>query len=252
MVNLNSCHAKLSRARLHKEALEEEIRIFGRSNAQNVASEIDNQTGEKFWSIKGPITNPPDSLSLVLGDALYNYRAALDHLAWSVVEKCGGIPNGSTAYPICAREEIWNGRGTKDKISGMSPQAIAMVKAEQPCYAKNPVRGRNLSSLNLLNNVDKHRHLHLVVTGTDGGLFSEPLPVHFVNLNLVYQGPVDNQTILAHVPSDYNHVDFFPAFGITFDPGRPEASGESVIDVIYSIDFIVDGIVSSIESVLFP
>ncbi|MCH7826318.1 MAG: hypothetical protein IH849_16095 [Acidobacteria bacterium] len=106
--------------------------------------------------------------------------------------------------------------------------------------------------LELLNNVDKHRHLHLVTASTDGGFFNPGLPIQLADATFIHQGAVDNNTILARVPSGYKHVNFAPVMGIAFDPRGQEVPGESVIALMSLINYIVGDIVNEFDHAFFP
>src|SRR5690348_11247423 len=42
----------------------------------------------------------PAEWSAIVGDAVHNLRAVLDHLAWRMVELAGGKPSRDTSFPI--------------------------------------------------------------------------------------------------------------------------------------------------------
>ena len=83
----------------------------------------------------------PTDIPLILGDAIHNLRAALDHAAWQLVEAGGGIPSKDTYFPIGdALHEYQSaiGNGERQKIA---PGALS-IKAFGCCL---PIGGCRIS-----------------------------------------------------------------------------------------------------------
>jgi hypothetical protein len=76
--------AKYQRAQKHMEDFQSAVDLFRDSNRDSVGAKIDEETGDAIYYVKSvPVV--PDSISLILGDALHNLRSTLDHLAHAVV-----------------------------------------------------------------------------------------------------------------------------------------------------------------------
>ena len=94
----------------------------------------------------------PDDWGLVVGDAVHNLRAALDHLAWALVEVSGGTPSRDTCFPIAMSQTA---------IAQSLPRALAGARPEVLAFARRlkPYRGGNvhLDRIHSLDIVDKHR-----------------------------------------------------------------------------------------------
>lgn len=172
MANFDSPHAKLNRAIEQADALDRTL-----SPLSNLASykTVDNETGEQIYRLDD-VPPIPDSLNLVIGEILYNFRCSLDHLIWQLVLSENNIPNYQNEFPIFDNVSKYEAK-KPSKLRGLSNPIISIIDSLQPCYST----GDNdywkwLWYLQVLNNVDKHRHLlvtrrtlgkRLRVSGTD-------------------------------------------------------------------------------------
>jgi hypothetical protein len=240
---------KIARAHEHLKALEREIQAFARSKPCAVVSDFDPKTGEKFWRVQGDPAPPPVTLSPIIGDALYNFRSALDHLVWQLIKANGKRPSERSAFPICKTAESFE-RHARLKIKGLAPGAQTAIERHQPYHGRNPWREERLLWLDSLCNIDKHRHLNLTTAATEGGLWSRGLPIDAPSPYFIHEGAVENDTELARVPGEHMDVEFYPAIGVAFGQGSP-AAGVSVREVLASIEVIVESIVDSF-SPFFP
>lgn len=124
------------------------------------------------WTLH--ITEQPDpQLAVILGDALFDIRSALDHLAVALA------PPGrrrQARFPIEAKN-IWAKEGRRyvvrdpkarkswrTTVEGMAPEAVAFIESLQP-YRKATPEKDTLFTLNRLENADKHRQLTLFAPG---------------------------------------------------------------------------------------
>jgi hypothetical protein len=85
--------------------------------------------------------------ALLIGDAVVNLRAALDHMAWSLsVAHRGSPPTPLNArwrgiqFPICLTEEMWSQAvgGQRSRLWALPPELIAVVKKLQPLATSRP------------------------------------------------------------------------------------------------------------------
>jgi hypothetical protein len=117
--------------------------------------------------------NPPVDISICAGEALYQLRSALDHIAFEPVKanKTGQPlpPNWEETCEFPLRCKLSKGatlprpQGEFERVLPcISPVAFAFIQALQPYY------GSGLSEimgwLAHLSNIDKHRYLNLTVT----------------------------------------------------------------------------------------
>jgi len=100
------------------------------------------------------LDRPPQvdpTLALIVGDALHNYRAGLDHLAYALVRLNNGCPTTSTSYPIELGSAVSGGVSTK--AQGVIDEVYGLDDGRMVSH---------LRGLAALDNIDKHRHLHVV------------------------------------------------------------------------------------------
>jgi hypothetical protein len=160
---LRGCRAKLDRAYEHLEAFEPE---FFAATKQGIPitfrSEFDSQT--QTVSIKiADVPEIPDRWMLIAADALQNFRAALNHLAWELailgLRRCDETrePIWRTEFPIATEPEKFRA----DTIADLHPLHQAMIKGFQPYHRGNLAPVYPLARLQRLTNTDKHRTLQL-------------------------------------------------------------------------------------------
>jgi hypothetical protein len=178
--SLEGCRQKQRRGMKHLEDLDAAIAEWVGVEAKPyaIAGRFDTQRRE--YVVTGKIVKPLDDLLLwgvMFGDALHNFRSALDHLVWQLVRLDSG--NDGTAdnqFPICSTgASYWsigkNGRpSTRDRtLHGVSDAHKALIDQMQP-YRTPTQPGSSLAALNVLRdlaNHDKHRLVHLTMLAVD-------------------------------------------------------------------------------------
>lgn len=118
----------------------------------------------------------PPRVGLLLGDTVHNFRSALDHVAWFMVERGESPPatlskkkQRRVAFPI-AFDETWFDDSLQRMLPGVSSADIALVRRVQPYHASaRKRRTRSLAVLGALDNLDKHRTVQPVLTWPTGG-----------------------------------------------------------------------------------
>jgi hypothetical protein len=104
-------------------------------------------------------------LPLILGDALHNFRSALDHVAWQLARRQQGRqPRSLVSFPICEGHERFNSRSVWTHLWEIGPSERATIENLQPY--RQVFTGDLVHPLTLLsacNNKDKHRLLHVIV-----------------------------------------------------------------------------------------
>ncbi len=169
---------KIERAHYHIELLGQEVgKFFKQYYGDIIAVQCDLKTRDKVWVIAEEPTPPPLYLSTIIGDALYNLRSALDHLVYELIRANRKQPNGRSQFPIVSTNEVDYDRVAPIQVQGMDPYAAAAIKRLQPYNRSHRHNNKMLRLLNHLGNVDKHRHLHLVVPASGGWLFSNPISI---------------------------------------------------------------------------
>lgn len=164
---LESSWAKFHRASTHLGDLDREIvRIMGEHPE---AIDTDRQVDAEEAFLR--VTRVPGfrEAGLFLGDAVTNYRAALDHLTWDLV-KLGSHPRLTpkqamqVQFPLAnSAKEFGDQQGRR--APGISDDEWNIVRDYQP-YRRDD-RGRALRFLRALSDTDKHRFIvPAVVTHT--------------------------------------------------------------------------------------
>ena len=157
---LQSSWSKFNWAQKHLAAFDSALqRSFDpQRHAVSVKAEIkvSGDTAEAIVRVASiPIVR--DDCGLTLGDALQNFRATLDHLAWDLV-KLGSIPRPKRPqdiyFPMAKSFQTWKGR-VDDWLPGVPPKQRATIRRYQP-YRRGP-QSRAMRLLRDLSDHDKHR-----------------------------------------------------------------------------------------------
>jgi hypothetical protein len=169
-----SWRLKLERAREHVKSFDAELAAFVQRERHGVNFTFEPDP-EPTYHIGRVTTVPaiPIEFGLLIGDAIHNYRSALDHLMWALCWKCLGTePWQRTQFPIATTEAAW--QSWSKAWSQLSPELVAQVDWFQPYYRPNP-DNMILSWLARLDNEDKHRTIRPTLFATkDIALFPEP------------------------------------------------------------------------------
>lgn len=167
----DSAWRKWDWAARYAEALQSDIERFASDTEADPSVTVRAEYNPKrhaFVLLVDTVNALPPEWSLRLGDIAFNWRSALDHLAWAVVSRGNAPPVGNPAYsdigfPISKSDVKFQGALAK-KLPGTLPQDIALIRRYQP-YRRTPPRLvplHALSVLALLNNHDKHRQIQPV------------------------------------------------------------------------------------------
>jgi len=154
----SSAHAKLTRASHLQEALARDLEVLGAAQSYTIVKDTDSATGYcRFRFSSVPVM--PNDLDLRIGEVLYNYRCALDHLVWQLALSKGNQPDEHNEFPIFNNADKYE-KAKVIKLHGLSPDAIAVIDRFQPfqCVLPNDYWWY-LWYLYRLSNADKHRQL---------------------------------------------------------------------------------------------
>jgi hypothetical protein len=247
---LDGAYRKLSRGVHHRNETNRRTKAYVKTKPYAMHSEFDANAGEKRWIVDRVIRTPPVGLSNAIGDAIYNFRSALDHLAYQLVVANGNVPTRQTAFVLADSPGLWN-RVWKQRTHGMSDPAIALIRSCQPCFETHHYRALWGSQLEALSNIDKHRHLYLTLAATTGGLFSQTIP--FGSKWYVHQGPINENapTVMATIETKTDTDMEYGFFGdVTFgDPGP--ACNEAVYPALMSFGVFVEGLLNDFGAKFF-
>jgi hypothetical protein len=168
-VSLNSCWAKVNRAKQHRDALEAYIgETFSiKANLPTLGAKFDTESREHIVYINhvpdlGPFL---DNVALFIGDVVHNLRCALDHLAFQLArgESLAPKQQRKVQFPIFDKEEDFH---RKCYLGDIAPEHRKIIEELQPYHG---LAGRpdswsgsyihQLALLRDLDNMDKHRML---------------------------------------------------------------------------------------------
>lgn len=207
----------------------------------------DPQTGHQSIGIRS-VEEPPEAISLIIGDVLQNFRASLD-LAWQLTIANGNtppipIPPGSEwrriEFPVFLSENDFSKNGLRE-IWGVSDEIRDLISGVQPFTAGQEAAAQPLWVLQELTNIDKHRTLHLTahfIKGVTGA--SEPLKAGQMEvLEMISTGIFKNEAVLMVVAFDPPQAELkFEAkatLDIAFDERSAPADGVPVFAELLTI-----------------
>lgn len=158
---LESADLKLIRAQKHIEAIRDIALDYNGREPSVIIKHPGGSDELKF------IEAPPEAISVVAGEAIYQIRSALDHLAFLLVKlnRSGNILppewEENCAFPlrhnVPTKPPAFN--CFERTLPGIDIQAFTFIESVQP-YNRGDV-GVFLGRLAILSNIDKHRHLNL-------------------------------------------------------------------------------------------
>lgn len=236
---------KVERAKHHVRDLET---IFGRYVSDNVKRLAPERKHRllKRGQVARPATFPKHTPT-VLGDALHNLRASLDHAYCILIEHNGGTADDYARFPFYQKRSELEGSINGQKKAGKSPsEAIcaAIVDEMQP-YDGGKL---GLYGLHRLDITDKH----LVLIPTEPRMHIGRL--EFLDERGIPRAAMHNLTLAMSDSSARRGAEFIgagpggavlhddpkTAFDICFEKGQP-FEGESIIKVVGSLSEAVAG-----------
>ncbi len=178
---LDGCLEKLRWGDQHTRMLYREI---GRENG-SVLVRIEFDADESaFFGKLLHLPELPPRWSLILGDAIHNYRSVLDYLAYEVVRLDSGSYWSDSQFPIItdpAKNAGWRVRGTLDRLT---PEHRALIDRHQP-YRRGDLdaaKSDPLAKLADLSNEDKHR---LLLPGYTRAQWPTGITYRFIDCKMV-------------------------------------------------------------------
>jgi hypothetical protein len=164
---LDDARAKLSRANLHAEALRADIRDAGQGEPYTIplAEDLDEDTGDLHLRVAYE-TARPERWGLLIGDALHNFRSALDNAWWQLaVRHLGREPTEKEAPKIQFPIKRPGGRWNPDHVRGWVGDNATKFAGDVQIDERGERAGvfHPLVELARLANIDKHRNIHLAV-----------------------------------------------------------------------------------------
>lgn len=164
---LVGCWLKIERAYEHINNVQAEAVAFAKANPYNIRQEYDEKAGQLVLLFTHCVDLPP-RLSILIGEALYQARSALDHLVWQLIIHNEQPPPPKSGFPIFTTPDGYKSRG-KPMVKGMAASAEARIQSLQPYCRGTAFQDDPLWILQEMNNADKHRLLVLTRMFIGGG-----------------------------------------------------------------------------------
>ncbi len=285
--NARSFELKLARAVEHLEDVRDPLERWHKACLNSLREKPDpDEPGYYCAWIDAPEIDA-QRLSLSIGDCLQCFRSTLDHLAFELASAFT-IPvtkeiEQDSSFPILSDVNRSGAFGqgpdkwlsAKAKVCGMHPDAQTVIEGLQPYKRGQAYETDTLWRLGQLNNIDKHRALHVATRVMKGASF----PVNGPNLpksqwsrNVAAIGRADNKPATINIgggfaaegrtrvarwpmlpidPSKEMHMNFKPVLGVTFATGTPLVGDDFVLDVLGEIhDHIMGAVLPRLERFL--
>jgi hypothetical protein len=166
---LDSANLKLIRALEHINAIEQYSRRYARRKPHIIVTDA---KGRETADIRKA---PPDDIAVIAGEALYQLRSALDHLAFDLVKlNRVGTPlppkwEGKCSFPLWTdppkKPPAYN--CFEKQLPNISKAAFGFIESVQPYHKRSTSTitvPKTIGWLAHLSNIDKHRHLNVIET----------------------------------------------------------------------------------------
>lgn len=185
--------AKLVRAEAQYRILEREVRQLWPPNQAWPIRTEKHRGGLEYRFYLGKLPHVEAHWAVAVGEIMFDLRSALDHLAWELHVRRwrGKVPKkvkwpglkkpidieGATQFPIYRTPDGW--AANFYRIATLSQRERRALRLLQPYQTRNDkwqlVRD-DLSVLNALHNIDKHRQLHVVVGANQAAVLYDYAP----------------------------------------------------------------------------
>jgi hypothetical protein len=179
---MESVDAKLARAREHVKSLEQAVADYIASSEREIILKLNpDQTVVSLmtWS-KDPY--PPIRIRAIVGDCLFNIRAALDNLVCGLVRrKTPADDCRARSFPILTSVAKW--KDPSDALRGVEADAKRVIKECQPF--NRPPASIEIDPLNILN-VLRNRDTHRAALLTSGFSANTEFLIHTKNGRLLH------------------------------------------------------------------
>lgn len=219
-VSLEGAWAKLERGKHHADVLRAEIEDAGAPNPNVIPLRraYEPNEGAVIYRIDR-VMEVCDHWPLLAGDAIQNFRAALDHLMWQLaILHLGRRPTKKEApniqFPVIthARKLVPGGHRY---LTHIRPGDIQVLKPFQPYKRLKRGRLHPLPKLVALSNTDKHRRLHLLVVAAHQAAFANRHDAYRGCLPVLQTTPDGTETAVWHHSA----------------PRRPPRAGDEILRI---------------------
>jgi hypothetical protein len=243
-IDLEDPKLKVERAKEHIREIDSRTKNFFDSNPQVVVSDFDPDGVHITIKVR-LLVAVPKRIAIVVGEALYQLRSALDVLACCLA-RANGTPKPKGVYfPLAADQKEFETRHTQNKIKKLSPAARDRVKELQP-YEKGY---ELLLTLNRLRNIDVHSKL--VAIGSFAGPWSGSgrlkAGAGSVSIPAPTWAPLEEGIVLARGTGEFQtNINYTISTNIAFS-GLPGFEGQPVISLLCEFADLVSLVIKKFE-----
>lgn len=179
--SLNNAYARINRTNFHLLEFKRECQTIGSPTIRF----YENCKGfVAFDPIVGnPASGLPTIFSILIGEAIYNLRSALDYLVYELAILDSGSVQHGTQFPIENSVKGWE-KHVDSFLKGLSIEHKTIIESFQPYRSCNWTQ-----QLRDLSNPDKHRSLTILRLG--GGICNTDLFPTRITVNMNRQIPLD-------------------------------------------------------------
>jgi hypothetical protein len=245
-----SAREKIERADKHILDFESGINDFLREYGYRLVPDTDSSDAQKGHLLR-PERPLPEALVCTAGDAVHNLRSALDHLAFSVATH-NQVPakvRNSASFPTWKNWDAFNSAIKEGEIPQLAPGWGNFLSFIEPY---NGGTGAYLRTVNVLDNIDKHRSLIVLAMQADKYRRVGSAPV------IVERGiPLEKGVKLSVNPADPNDnllTQIRVSFGEGSVPGLdPYAWAHEILRISYcAVGVVIALATSNFREQLFP
>jgi len=215
--DLSGVRVKIDRAKTHLNDFDAQERLIIEACRRAIFQHPGVRNEHIFRFDKVPAVHPV--LNAMIGDAIHNLRASLDHLAWQLVIATGNNPSTNTSFPILTTAPTPDRWGhIRPQISPGVPQPVREILDEVQPYKRAKPAHHDLAVLHELDIIDKHRELLIAIIGVQSLSW-----FGMVETTRFNSGPYhDGDEICRFAYSGWK-TDFWPVFGLTVRLDEPAA-----------------------------
>ena len=156
MPDLNGAYARVKRANQHISNLKRRETAYIRKHKDRLVFNVEPDTGRVKLQWLGSEAVIPALFNILVGEVIYNLRAALDYLIYELAILDSGTVQNGTQFPICDDKRDFDGRRAT-RLKGLSGAHVTAIERLQP-YCGCTWTGL----LRDVSNPDKHRELSIL------------------------------------------------------------------------------------------
>jgi hypothetical protein len=231
---------KVERAQRHIDNLEETIEGYVARHPYRIVLEATPDGRRHNWTIRVR-ENIPESLPLVIGDAIHNLRSALDLLACDLVQQNNGSTD-NVYFPFAKDETELQEAIKKRHADRAAPDVVHMIRGLKP-YKKG---GDNLlRAVHDLDIIDKHRLVIPMTHLAEIRYLKVAQSNSVTTLQSFRVGPVQDGQVAVSMPASPNAplgVELAATLHVTFNHDQPLA-GEDVVPQLRKAAEHIGGII---------